>query len=303
MPSDEYQKLLVDPAELAALLGLTERVPSPQFLVPTRDVQIIDTRPAEDFADGRIPGALHLDLWAFSLNNTDPAPLESFLWMIAHVLAARGIDPSRPVVVYDETSGIRAARAFWFLEYFGHPDARLLDGGFAAWRRAGLPIETGGAGLKTGPSAKTGPAKTPSDWPERAATHRDRLATWKDVRDRIGASGAVILDTRTDEEHYGEVARAKRGGSVPGAVHIEWTRNLTGEGAFKPAADLRTMYEQAGVTPDRDVVTYCQGGYRAAHSYLALRLLGYPRVRTYIGSWKEWGDRDELPIEVPKRQP
>lgn len=278
--------LLIQPAELARTLDLT---------------QVIDTRPAEDFANGRIPGALHLDLWAFSLNNTDPAPLESFLWMIAHVFAARGIDPSRPVVVYEETSGIRAARAFWFLEYFGHPDARLLDGGFAAWRRAGLSIESGGANLKTGPSDKTGPSKTPSDWPERATPHRDRLATWKDVRDRIGASDAVILDTRTDEEHYGEVARAKRGGSVPGAVHIEWTRNLTGEGAFKPAADLRTMYEQAGVTPDRDVLTYCQGGYRAAHSYLALRLLGYPRVRAYLGSWKEWGDRDGLPIEVPKR--
>ncbi len=272
--------LLIRPAELARTLDR---------------MQVIDTRPAEDFANGRIPGALHLDLWAFSLNNTDPAPLESFLWMIAHVLAARGIDPSRPVVVYEETSGIRAARAFWFLEYFGHPDARLLDGGFAAWRRAALPIETGGAG------PKAGPAKAPSDWPERAPGRRDRLATWKDVRDRLGTKDAVILDTRTDEEHYGKVARAKRGGSVPGAVHVEWTRNLTADGAFKPAAELRAMYEQAGVTPDRDVVTYCQGGYRAAHSYLALRLLGYTRVSAYLGSWKEWGDRDELPIEVPKR--
>jgi thiosulfate/3-mercaptopyruvate sulfurtransferase len=272
--------LLIRPAELARTLDRT---------------QVIDTRPAEDFASGRIPGALHLDLWAFSLNNTDPAPLESFLWMIAHVLAARGIDPSRPVVLYEETSGIRAARAFWFLEYFGHPDARLLDGGLAAWRRAALPIETGGAG------PKAGPAKAPSDWPERAPGRRDRLATWKDVRDRLGTKDAVILDTRTDEEHYGKVARAKRGGSVPGAVHLEWTRNLTADGAFKPAAELRAMYEQAGVTPDRDVVTYCQGGYRAAHSYLALRLLGYPRVSAYLGSWKEWGDRDELPIEVPKR--
>jgi thiosulfate/3-mercaptopyruvate sulfurtransferase len=88
---------------------------------------------------------------------------------------------------------------------------------------------------------------------------------------------------------------------VPGAVHVEWTRNLTAEGVFKPAPELRKMYEQAGVTADRDVVTYCQGGYRAAHSYLALRLLGYPRVRTYVGSWKEWGDREDLPIEVPRR--
>jgi thiosulfate/3-mercaptopyruvate sulfurtransferase len=84
-------------------------------------------------------------------------------------------------------------------------------------------------------------------------------------------------------------------------VHIEWTRNLAPTGEFKPAAELRKMYEEAGVTPDREVITYCQGGYRAAHSYLALRLLGYPNVRNYVGSWKEWGDRTDLPIEVPHR--
>jgi thiosulfate/3-mercaptopyruvate sulfurtransferase len=78
-------------------------------------------------------------------------------------------------------------------------------------------------------------------------------------------------------------------------------RNLGAAGDFKPADELRQMYEDAGVTPDREVITYCQGGYRAANSYLALRLLGYPRVRVYVGSWKEWGDREALPIEVPKQ--
>jgi thiosulfate/3-mercaptopyruvate sulfurtransferase len=274
--------LLIRPAELAQALDWP---------------QVIDTRPAEDFANGRIPGALHLDLWAFSLNNTDPAPLESFLWMIAHVLSARGIAPARPVVVYDDISGMRAARLFWFLEYFGHPNVRILDGGFRAWERNGQPIETGTVSQRL-----PAPARVPPDWPERVPGHPERLATWTDVKERIGKSEAVILDTRSDEEYYGEVARAKRGGSVPGAVHVEWTRNLTAESTFKPIDELRAMYNRAGVTPDRDVVTYCQGGYRAAHSYLALRLLGYPRVRAYLGSWKEWGDREELPIEIPKRR-
>ena len=127
------------------------------------------------------------------------------------------------------------------------------------------------------------------------------LATWKDVRNAIGRGDKVILDTRSDAEYAGTLVRAKRGGAVPGAVHIEWTRNLTPSGDFKPAGELKKMYEDAGVTPDREVITYCQGGYRAAHSYVVLRLLGYPRVRMYIGSWKEWGDRSDLPVELPKK--
>jgi thiosulfate/3-mercaptopyruvate sulfurtransferase len=95
--------------------------------------------------------------------------------------------------------------------------------------------------------------------------------------------------------------RAARGGAIPGAVHLEWTNNLAADGTFKTSDELKQMYAHAGVTPDRDVVTYCQGGYRAAHSYLALRLIGYPRVRNYVGSWKEWGDRVDLPIEQPPR--
>jgi thiosulfate/3-mercaptopyruvate sulfurtransferase len=95
--------------------------------------------------------------------------------------------------------------------------------------------------------------------------------------------------------------RARRGGAVPGAAHVEWTQNLAGSGEFKPAEELKKMYADAGVTPDREIITYCQGGYRAANSYLALRLLGYPRVRMYIGSWKEWGDREDLPVELPGR--
>jgi thiosulfate/3-mercaptopyruvate sulfurtransferase len=208
--------------------------------------------------------------------------------MVRHLFEVRGVNASRSVVVYDDQSGIRAARAFWFLECFAHPDVRLLDGGIGAWTRAGYPTT----------SAATVP--DPVEWPESAAS--SRLATWREVRDRIGRADVVILDTRTDEEYYGALVRAARGGAIPGAIHIEWTRNLASDGAFKPTAVLRSMYEQAGITPDREVVTYCQGGYRGAHAYLTLRVLGYPRVRNYLGSWKEWGDRTELPIEVPRKQ-
>jgi len=248
---------------------------------------LIDLRPPEDFAAGHIPGAVHLDLWGVSLIDTDPAPLRAFMWMIDHLFQLRGVEPSTPVVVYDEQSGMRAARAFWFLEYFGHPDVKVLDGGFGAWTRAGLPV------------TRDAVAPTQSTW---TGTPQERaIATWRDVEARLGQKDVVILDTRSDDEYSGTLVRAKRGGRIPGAVHVEWARNLGPDGRFKPVDELRRMYESAGVTPDKEVVTYCQGGYRAAHGYLALRLLGYPRVRNYTGSWKEWGDREDLPIETGAR--
>ena len=271
-----HPELLVTPQALSAAL---DGGASPLLL---------DLRPAEQYAAGHLPGAVHLDIWGISLIDTDPAPLKSFLWIIEHLFAERGVSAERPVVVYEETSGTRAARAFWFLEFFGHPDVRVLDGGVRAWTAAGFPLSLQHV------------APAPTTW--KGSRRVEVLATWKDVHDRIGAGDAAILDTRSDGEYFGTLVRAARGGAIPGAVHLEWTRNLGPDGAFKPAADLQTMFEQAGVTPDREVVPYCQGGYRAAHSYLALRLLGYPRLRNYLGSWKEWGDKTELPIEHP-RQP
>jgi thiosulfate/3-mercaptopyruvate sulfurtransferase len=271
---------------------------NPQLLIEARELAglieaegsrplILDLRPAEAFSAGHIPSAIHLDLFGVSLIDTDPAPVKAFMWMIEHVLASRGVDSAAPVVVYDEQSGIRAARAFWFLEYFGHPSARMLDGGFGAWTRGSFPV-----------TRDAGPPP-PSTW--TGSREHQALATWSDVRAALGQQHTVILDTRTDGEYCGSTVRAARGGAIPGAVHIEWTRNLMSDGEFKPAAELRRMYEEAGVTPDREIITYCHGGYRAAHTYLALRLLGYPRVRNYIGSWKEWGDRTNLPVEVPCR--
>src|SRR6476660_97950 len=122
--------LLINPADLACDLEGDARP------------LVIDLRPPEDFANGHIPGAVHLDLWGVSLIDTDPAPLRAFMWMIDHLFNLRGVDASTPVVVYDHQSGVRAARAFWFLEYFGHPFVQMLDGGFTAWARAGLPVST-----------------------------------------------------------------------------------------------------------------------------------------------------------------
>lgn len=246
---------------------------------------LIDTRPAEKFAQGHIPGSVHFDLFGLSLIDTSPAPLKAFLSMIQHLLEMRGVDLEKEVVFYEENSGMRAARGLWFLEYFGHPNVHVLDGGIQAWREAGHPITT--------------EAVSPKASHFKITERRELLATAEDVLNSIGKKTICILDTRSDDEYMGRNIRAARGGAIPGAVHLEWTNNLDSTGTYKAAAELRRMYSNLGVTPDKEVIPYCQGGYRAAHAYLALRLIGFPKVRNYLGSWKEWGDRLDLPIEKP----
>ena len=248
---------------------------------------VLDVRAAEDFARGHLPGAVHLDLWGVSLIDTDDAPLKAFMWMIGHLFSLRGVTPERAVVVCDTDSGIRAARVHWFLEYLGHPHVQVLDGGFAYWKAQGGVVTTDCV------------TPTPSTW--HGTADPSKLATWRQVFAALGRPEIAIVDTRSDAEYYGEAVRAARGGAVPGAVHLEWTNNLQADGRFKPEAELRAMYTALGVTPDREVMTYCQGGYRAAHTYLALRVLGFPNVRNFTGSWKEWGDRLEVPVEVVRR--
>ena len=274
MPADGYAnpQLLVTPAALHERIG------------PTGPL-VIDFRPAEEFARGAIPGAVHLDLFGVSLIDTDPAPMRAFLWIIEHLLATRGVDADRPVVVYDECSGIRAARASVVPRAVRPPD------GAAARRRL---QRVGGREAADQPRIRR-PGR------DRMARHAARGHHRHLARRprRLGRDGVVIVDTRTPEEHHGTLVRAARGGAIPGSVHLEWTHNLDAAGRFKPAAELQAMYARLGVTPERDVVTYCQGGYRGAHTYLALRLLGFPQVRNYLGSWREWGDRLDLPLEVP----
>jgi thiosulfate/3-mercaptopyruvate sulfurtransferase len=269
------ETLLTSVAELQSKLG-------------SADLCIIDVRPAEDYARGHIPGATHFDLFGLSLIDTGEAPLKAFMFMIHHVLELRGVSETKEVVFYEDNSGMRAARGLWFLEYFGHPNVKMLDGGFKAWQAAGAPV----AAEAIAPKAAT----------FKSNEQPDVLATTGDVLRSLNKKDIAILDTRSAGEYFGTHVRAARGGAIPGAIHIEWTDNLDAAGKFKSNADLKAMYANAGITPDKEVVSYCQGGYRAAHSYVALRLLGFPKVRNYIGSWKEWGDRADLPLEVPTKK-
>ena len=245
---------------------------------------ILDLRPPEAFANGHIPGARSFDIFGISLIDTRPQALDAFLWIIEHLIQAKGINEDSTVVIYDDVAGMRSARLFWFLEFFGHKDVHVLNGGFKAWTAAELTV--------------TQDAVIPQPGNFKMKPQRDLLATAQDVLDRLNSPDTVLIDTRSDGEYSGKIVRAARGGRIPGAVHLEWTQNLDANGFYKEADELRSIYAAHNIPPDKDAIPYCQGGYRAAHTYLALRLLGYPRVRNYLGSWGEWGNRPDLPIET-----
>jgi thiosulfate/3-mercaptopyruvate sulfurtransferase len=274
------RKYLLDARELGALLG---------------SATLIDLRPAEDFALGHIEGSRHLDIYGVSLNDSSEAPLTAFLAIFRTLFGARGVTADRPVVIYDHETGERAARAVWLLALLGHPDARILDGGTRAWTASG------------GRLARVAQAKPPADPaiapptapPFKATPDPGLLATRFDVQAAIGDPGTVIVDVRRESEYRGSERRARRAGTVPGAVHVFWREHLDAQGALRPAGEIRALYESKGVTPDKTVIPFCQGGYRSASTFLALKSLGYPRVRNYVGSWGEWGNREDSSIVIP----
>jgi thiosulfate/3-mercaptopyruvate sulfurtransferase len=251
----------------------------------TADLKVVDVRVCENYAMGHIHGALHFSVYGVHTYDTDEAPLKSFTQMWAFLLGLRGITANDTIVVYDEISGMSAARAFWFLEFLGHGDVHLLDGGFNAWRAGGRPV------------ARDAQAPKASAFKYEAV--RERVATYQDMLDAIDVPEKVILDTRGEKEWLGTDKRAVRNGTIPSAVHLDWVNHLTSDGRLKTADELQSMFEARGVTADKDVLAFCNTGYRSAHAYLVLRMLGYPRVRNYVGSWQEWGNRDSCPVVVP----
>ena len=268
-PNDRF---LVDVAWLRA------RLADPQL-------RLIDARTPEEYARGHIPGAVNLNVSAIGTQNTDPAGVEDFNRRQLAALRAAGVNGDSLVVAYDDFSGANAARAVWVLDYYGHDNARLLDGGLQAWRADG------------GEVTPETPRYPPGDF--EAHPRPEALATYRDILERLDDPGAVILDTRRRSEYLGTEVRAARGGTIPGAVHVEWLNHLDEQGALRAADELRALFARHGITPDKEVIPFCGGGYRSAHAYLVLTMLGYPRVRNYLGSWGEWGNRPELPVETP----
>ncbi|HXV88473.1 MAG TPA: sulfurtransferase [Nitrososphaeraceae archaeon] len=243
------------------------------------DTVIVDTRPFSEFKKGHIPGALNVDLFQLHWFDTSKRGIKNFTRQTRMMLSTIGIKKETTVIFCDNVSGISAARGVWLLLYFSHKMVSMLDGGFEKWRRDGYPVEL-----------KSNPLKYHKF---RGKVDNSILATANEIERSLENKNLAIVDARSKEEYNGSDVRAVRRGHIPSAMNIDWQINIE-NGTFKGKDKLSRIYSK--IPRNSQVITYCQGGYRAANTFVAFKILGYKKVKMYIGSWGEWGNSIELPV-------
>ncbi|MCC6168221.1 MAG: sulfurtransferase [Caldilineaceae bacterium] len=251
------------------------------------NVRLVDVSgKAEDYAAGHLPGAVYVSTGGEMTNPEDSTKGQILTQDALSALLNRiGVTPETTVVFYDGSSNLLATRAFWVLKYYQHSDVKVYNGGRLKWAADGRQLVTDAVTV------------TPTEYVAQDPDLAIRTTT-EYVLEHLDDPNTVLCDTRGPEEFTGTDVRAKRGGHIPGAINVEWVNAVNDDGAFKEARALFDLYTKAGFVPDKQIITYCQTGVRGAHTWFVLKeLLGYPDVRNYDGSWEEYGNRDDTPIE------
>ena len=250
----------------------------------------VDESP-ELYDEGHIPGAVKLH-WRDDLQD----PVERDLIEkddFEQLMGRLGISNTSSIVVYGDKNNWFAAYAYWYLKIYGHENVRILDGGRQKWLDEGRELTTDVT------------TREPATY--QAQERDESIRVYRDtVREAVEARDDALVDVRSPQEYTGELVSppgyeqegAMKAGHIPRAQSIPWAQAVQDDGTFKPVAELRALYEGKGVTADKDVIAYCRIGERSSHTWFVLReLLGYPKVRNYDGSWTEWGNLVDVPIE------
>jgi len=238
----------------------------------------VDTRSFKEYSEAHIPNAVNLDLFAFHWIDTTKEGIANFNSQTQSLLSFLGVTPEKKVIFYDIVSGMLAARGVWMLLYFSHQNVYMLNGGITKWKKENLSLETKLNVFK--PSKFTG------------KINPNIISGFEYILDNL--DNVKIIDARSSGEYVGSVVRAAQSGHIPNSINIDWNKNIQKDGTFKTNSELSKLYD---FPKDSEIITYCQGAYRAANSFLALKKLGFEKVRVYLGSWGEWGNKLELPVE------
>lgn len=241
----------------------------------------------EDYETAHIPTAKFTTV--AGLNNPDD-PITGQIGtpeQVAEALGNLGILAEDTIILYDTSNNLSATRAYWVLKYYQHELVYIYNGGSKLWRADEQEFATGAP-----------PEVEPVVY-EIAEADPDIRTTGEYVVERLDDADVQLCDTRSADEYLGFDVRAEYGGHIPGAINLEWTETVDAEtGVFKSYEVLDALFKLAGFDREKQIITYCQTGVRGAHVWFVLReLLGYPDVRNYDGSWVEYGNNSDFPIE------
>ncbi|MDF1762427.1 MAG: rhodanese-like domain-containing protein [Oleibacter sp.] len=272
--------LLLEPEQLANILPDLLALESSK----TR-ILIIDQSKFETYQERHIPGAIHLDFKRLQQGQAPtPGALPS-LEQLSQVFSELGLTKDTHVICYDDEGGGWAGRLIWVLDSIGHSSYSYVNGGITAWVKAGLATESGQN------------IATESNY--QVTTIDDSFSFTKEqILAQLNDPDFAVWDARSAKEYSGEKVISKRGGHIPGAVNYEWTLGMDQQNGLKinPLDDFRSLLASMGLDETKRIATHCQTHHRSGFTYLVGKILGFD-IRGYAGSWAEWGDDDELPVE------
>ncbi|MEC9423925.1 MAG: sulfurtransferase [Nitrospinota bacterium] len=260
--------------------------------LPPEQRVIIDTRSKIKFLMGHIPGSINLSNWKefTSKSSSIRGLLINDENLISNILRSLGLDPEQSIIIYgDPTDPWRTdGRFFWMFERYGFTDVSILDGGIKAWKKIGEKLENGFQRKR----------KLSKITPDKIHLNSKVIADKYLIKNVLNDKSYVLIDNRTQEEYRGSTPYGSpRGGHIPNALHIHWPDFFKRNGMLKTTNELSRLLEKEGVSYGKEIVVYCTGGVRSAMAYFVFRYLGF-KVRNYDGSWWDWSQDSNLPIEI-----